>query len=241
MRTKMMRTKTPHTSPSGSGAGRQGSRGGDADKKGDESSTRHQYNFRGKREALGNIDLNRRELRLERFGWDGFEVTNALGQGRCGNVFEGTLRGEKVVIKLCDLWQHPELHKEMLREARTYVELGKLQGHGIPKLKGVGYTAGGLFALMTEFAGWPIKAENLDDKKRQMIVGVLASIHAEGFLHGDLRCENILIEHYNDDPRITFIDFGFARKFSNHKQSESEMAALRKMIGFRSMKKPRIE
>jgi hypothetical protein len=69
----------------------------------------------------------------------------------------------------------------MLREARTYVELGKFQGHGIPNLKRVGYTAGGLFALMTGFGGWPIKAENLNDEERKMIVGVLASIHGEGF------------------------------------------------------------
>jgi tRNA A-37 threonylcarbamoyl transferase component Bud32 len=232
--------KPPKGPPSGSGEGRQGSRRGDADKKGDKSSTTKQYDLRAKRQPLGNKELNRGELRLEKFGWNSFEVTDDLGEGRCGNVFEGTFRGEKVVIKLCDLWQHPELHDEMLREARTYVELGKLQGHGIPKLKGVGYTAGGLFALMTEFGGWPIEVENLNDEKRKMILGVLASIHGEGFLHGDLRCENILIEHYHNNPRITFIDFGFSRKFSNNKESKSEMAALQKMIGFRSTKKPRI-
>jgi tRNA A-37 threonylcarbamoyl transferase component Bud32 len=224
--------------PSGSGKGRPGNRSGDADKKGDKSSTR--YDLRRKRDALGNKDLNRGELRLEQFGWNSYTVTDDLGAGRCGNVFEGTFRGEKVVIKLCDLWQNPEFHDEMLNEARTYVELGKLQGHGIPKLKGVGYTAGGLFALMTEFGGWPIKVENLNDEERKMILGVLDSIHGEGFLHGDLRCENILIEHSHDDPRITFIDFGSSRKFSNHKESEREMAALQKIIGFRSMKKPRI-
>jgi serine/threonine protein kinase len=139
---------------------------------------------------------------------------------------------ERELIKLTDLWQHPELHEEMLREARAYVELGKLQGHGIPKLKGVGYTAGGLFALMTEFGGSPIEVENLNDKMREMIVGVLASIHGEGFLHGDLRCENILVEYCHDGPRITFIDFGFSRKFSSRKESEGEMAALKAMIGF---------
>jgi hypothetical protein len=53
-------------------------------------------NTRGKREAPGNKQLNRGELRLENFDWDSFEVTDLLGEGRCGTVFEGTLRGERV-------------------------------------------------------------------------------------------------------------------------------------------------
>ena len=206
-----MRTKDPTYPPpkSSSGKGGQGSGRGGTGKKGDNSNTskRNQPDTRGKRESPGNEQLNRGELRLENFDWDSFEVGGVLGEGRSGRVFEGTLRGERVVVKLSDLWQHPELHEEILREARTYVELGKLQGHGIPKLKGVSYTAGGLFALMTEFGGSPIKVENLNDEKREMILQVLASIHSEGFLHGDLRSENILIEHWRDGPRITFIDF----------------------------------
>ena len=226
---------------SGSGKGGQGSGRGGTGKKGDTSNTskRNRPGVGGGRESPGNEQLNR-ELRLENFDWDSFEVAGVLGEGRSGKVFEGTLRGERVVIKLSDLWQHPELHEEMLREARTYVELGKLQGHGIPKLKGAGYTAGGLFALMTEFGGSPIEVEDLNDEKREMILHVLASIHSEGFLHGDLRCENILIEHWRDGPRITFIDFGFSRKFSNHEESEREMTALKRMIGSRSMKKLRL-
>jgi len=122
----------------------------------------------------------------------------------------------------------------MLKEARVYVELGKLQGHGIPELKGVGYTAGGLFATMTELGGSPIKVENLNDEERKMIVGVLASIHGEGFLHGDLQREHILIEHRHDGPRIKFIDFKLSRKFSSRKETKREMVALKRMIGFHS-------
>jgi tRNA A-37 threonylcarbamoyl transferase component Bud32 len=226
--------KDPTYQPPGSGKGGRGSGRGDASKK-----TRNQPNTRGERKAPANKQSNRGELKLERFGWDAFEIGEPLGLGRCGKVFEGTFRGERVAIKLTDLWQSPELHEEMLKEARTYVELEKLQGHGIPKLKGVGY-ASGLFALITELGGRPIEVGNLNDEKREMIVGALASIHSEGFLHGDLRCENILIEHYHGDPRITFIDFGFSRKFSDHKESDREMADLQRMIGFRSMKKRRL-
>jgi serine/threonine protein kinase len=226
----------PKGSSSGSGRGGQGSGRGDAGRRGGSSNTRkrNQRNTRGKRGAPGNKQLNR-ELKLEKFDWDSFEVVDVLGEGRCGKVFEGILRGERVAIKLCDLWQHPEFHEEMLR---VYVELGKLQGHGIPELKGVGYTAGGLFALMTEFGGSPIEVENLNDEKRRMIEGVLASIHGEGFLHGDVRSDNILVEDCHDGPRVKIIDFGFSRKFSSRKESEREMAVLKKLIDCRPIKKP---
>jgi tRNA A-37 threonylcarbamoyl transferase component Bud32 len=221
----------PKGSSSGSGRGGHGSGRGNAGSRGGSSNTRKRNprNTRGKRGAPDNKQLNR-ELKLEKFDWDSFEMADVLGEGRCGKVFEGTLRGERVAIKLCDLWQHPELHDEMLREAGVYVELGKLQGRGIPELKGVGYTAGGLFALMTEFGGSPMEVENLNDQKRRMIKGVLASIHGEGYLHGDLRSDNILVEDCHGGPRVKIIDFGFSRKFSSRKESEREMAVLKKLI-----------
>jgi predicted Ser/Thr protein kinase len=188
----------------------------------------------------GDEQLNRGDLRLEKFDWDSFELTGVLGKGRSGKTFDGTLRGERVAIKLADLWQKKKLHEEMITEARVYVQLGKLQGHGIPKLMGVGYTAGGLFALMTEFAGSQLEPWNINDEMREMIVGVLARIHDAGLLHGDIRRQNILVDHKHDGPRITFIDFGFSKPFSNQEESEREMAVLRAMIGFRPMKKPRI-
>ena len=43
------------------------------------------------------------------------------------------------MIKDSDLWQQPEIKVVILAEARIYVELGKLQGYGIPKLLGAGY------------------------------------------------------------------------------------------------------
>jgi serine/threonine protein kinase len=196
------------------------------------TSKRNRPTAGGKPKAPGNIQSNKRRLRLEMFDWDSFEATELLGEGLSGTVFDGTLRGERVAIKLTDLWQYPELHKMMLGEARVYVKLRKLQGHGIPKLKGVGYTAGGLFALMTEFVGQPIEVGKLDDQMRETIVGVLASIHREGILHGDIKDDNILVEYCHDGPRITFIDFGSSKRFSSRKDSTYEMKALKKMIRF---------
>ena len=105
----------------------------------------------------------------------------------------------------------------------------------ILKLKGVGYTGGGLFALVTELGGSPIEVENLNDEMRERIIKLLASIHAQGLLHGDIRRENILIRYCHDGFNIMFIDFGFSRKISNRKESQKEMIALKVILRIRSV------
>ncbi|RUS26934.1 hypothetical protein BC938DRAFT_483916, partial [Jimgerdemannia flammicorona] len=112
--------------------------------------------IKGKQRAAGN-EQSKGVLRLEDFGWDSFDVIDVLGNGRCGTVFKAVLRGEEVALKLCDLWQCPGYEEEMLTEAKTYMALEQLQGRTIPKLKGAGYTAGGLFAIATEIMGSPIE------------------------------------------------------------------------------------
>ena len=47
-------------------------------------------------------------------------------------------RGERVALKLCDLWQHPEHHEEILTEVRTYLALEELEGHALLKLISAG-------------------------------------------------------------------------------------------------------
>jgi serine/threonine protein kinase len=118
----------------------------------------------------------------------------------------------------------------MVSEGRVYVKFGELQGHGIPKLKAAGNTTGRPFALMADIVSELFEGERLDDKVREMIVGVLASVHRKKVLHRDVRCDNILIEYCHDGPRITFIDFGVSRKFSIRKESVGEMTALKKML-----------
>ena len=236
------RQDSDHPSPSGLEKGVQGIGRWDTSKKGENANPRKRDRHGKKKErdrrTLRVEKLDRGELRVEKFYSDPFERIGYFGEGRCGQVFEGIFRGERAAVKEADLWQQPEMEVVMLTEARVYVELGKLQGHGIPKLLGVGYW-GGLFELMLQFAGSPIEKDNLDDVQREMIVGVLASIHGEGYLHGDIRLGNILVEYLHDGPKITFIDFGLSRKISSDKECRSEMEALKKQIGFRSIKKRR--
>jgi serine/threonine protein kinase len=158
-------------------------------------------------------------------------MIDVLGTGCCGTVFRAVFRGEEVAVKLCDLWQHPDYEKEMLTEAKAYMCLEQLQGCTIPKLKGVGYTAGGLFAIVTEIAGSPIEVEELSDQERSEIVTALSDIHDHGVLHKDIRPENILIQHRRDGSKATFIDFALSERVSSKEEPEKEMAILRMMLG----------
>ena len=42
--------------------------------------------------------------KLEKYDWDSFHVVDFLAPGRSGTVFEAIFRGERVALKLCDLW-----------------------------------------------------------------------------------------------------------------------------------------
>ncbi|XP_042892435.1 uncharacterized protein LOC122266679 [Penaeus japonicus] len=37
-------------------------------------------------------------------------------------------------------------------------------------------------------------------------------MHAEGFTHGDLKCDNICVAMRHGDPEVTIIDFGFCSR-----------------------------
>ena len=79
---------------------------------------------------------------LEFFDWGSFRILDVLGTGRSGTVLEAILHGEKVALKICDLWTYPDCEKELLNEVKVYHALKDLQGYCIPRLKGAGYTAG---------------------------------------------------------------------------------------------------
>ena len=206
-------------------AGKRGGRGGI--RKSRNTGNRKQSNAKRNQRAAGN------ELRLEHFDWGSFKVVGVLGYGRSGTVFEAVLRGEKVAFKLCDIWQNPEYEEEMLTEVKTYMSLEQLQGRTVPKLKGAGYTAGGLFAIVTKIAGSRKKVEELSDQERNEIVKALSDIHDHGVLHEDIRPANILIQRRRNRFKVMFIDFALSKRVSNKEELKKEMAILKSMLGLR--------
>ncbi|KAF9982498.1 hypothetical protein BGZ65_002801 [Modicella reniformis] len=120
-----------------------------------------------------------------------FEFQDLLGQGRSGNVFRARWRGETVAVKVCDLYQHPELEVEMLTEVAVYDTLSSLQGTFVPQLKLAGFY-GRLFVAATEIAGEPLDLTKLSNLQRLRVVDALSHIHELNVIHGDIKADNIL-------------------------------------------------
>ena len=169
---------------------------------------------------------------VKQFNWGDFDVTNELGYGRCGTVYEAIFRCEKVALKIVDSWKYPKIEDEMMNEASIYIFLEELQGVTIPKLKGFGYTAGGLFAIATEVAGSPVKLDDLSDEERNGAVKALASLHDHGVLHGDIRPDNVLVQYEHNKINVKLIDLAFSRRISNKNEAKKEMITLQRMLGF---------
>ncbi|CAG8557553.1 4427_t:CDS:2 [Paraglomus brasilianum] len=167
---------------------------------------------------------------LEFFDWGSFRVLNILGKGHTGTVFKAILHGEMVALKICDLWQHPDYEKELLNEVKVYNALKDLQGDCIPRFKGAGYTAGGLFAIATDIVGRPLEdVESLSKQEHLVIQTALESIHHHGFVHNDICEDNILIKHDGCQFYAFFIDFAFSKQGCQH-DFQKEMKSLARLL-----------
>ena len=167
---------------------------------------------------------------LEFFDWDSFSTLSVLGTGRSGTVFKAILHGEMVALKICDLWQHPHYKKELLNEVKVYHALKDLQGYCIPRFKGAGYTAGGLWATATDIVGSPLKdVKSLSDQERLVIQTALSSIHRHGFVHNDIRKDNILIKRDGSQFSASFIDFAFSKQ-GRRRDFQKEMKFLASLL-----------
>ena len=177
---------------------------------------------------------------IEQFNWGEFNITNELGGGRCGTVYEAIFHGDRVAVKIGDAWKFPGIEDEMINEAKTYMHLEKLQGITIPKLKGFGYTGGGLLAPATEISGSLVRIENLCDEERYEVIKALSSLHDLGVLHGDIRPSNILVQYQCGKANVKLIDLGFSRKSLNKKEARIEMNILKRMLGLEMGGKKRV-
>jgi hypothetical protein len=161
---------------------------------------------------------------------DSFTVLNVLGTGRTGKVLGGILNNKSVALKILDLWKHPALEHELINEVKVYRALKQLQGKCIPRFEKAGYVPGGLL-IATEIVGAPLEdVASLSKEECLAIERVLASIHSYGYIHGDIREENILVKRSGDHFNAFFIDFAFARRGS---QAEfyAEKRGLAQLLG----------
>lgn len=153
-----------------------------------------------------------------------FRLDRELGTGTSGRVWHGVLseawEGHPAGIELAVKYLHQRLeHDPTAMEAfELEARAGLAARHpGLVEVLARGRDAKGHFLLMRFVAGRSLREvlresgalpEPLVRSLGAQIAGALATLHAAGFLHGDLKPENIRIDA---DGNAVLLDLGFAR------------------------------
>ncbi|KAF9901145.1 hypothetical protein EC991_006460 [Linnemannia zychae] len=147
-------------------------------------------------------------------------------------TYKALWQGCNVVVKKCDIWNQRPIVEELKHEVTVYQHLEALQGSVIPKLIAAGISNGLEAVLVTDFRGRDISHEHLEDSDKEKIRKALSSIHRLGVLHGDIRPQNILVEHEGAIKRFVFIDFGRSEFTTNKKMLQQEADILSSELGW---------
>lgn len=150
-----------------------------------------------------------------------YRVDQAVGRGSGGRALlaEDLVLGRKVVLK-----EILDQTASALREARV---VGTLQHPNVVTLHDV-LRRGSGFVLVTEYvaggslAGQLARAPFPRASQRDFALGFLdglATVHAAGVIHGDIKPSNVLLD---DDLRPKVSDFGLARNASTVGANEGE-------------------
>ncbi|KDQ09083.1 hypothetical protein BOTBODRAFT_535288 [Botryobasidium botryosum FD-172 SS1] len=154
----------------------------------------------------------------------GIVLHQPLGGGSTSTTLIGKIgHGVEIVAKFA----HYETRAEVLKEGWFYENpLKSLCGTVLPSYFGV-FEGEGRTALLTAYAGTPIKSFDLSESARQHIFNHITSLHRLGISHNDLELRNILA---GPNERYTIIDLGCA---TIHTCSERcyEMTEMRKLLG----------
>ncbi len=153
-----------------------------------------------------------------------YEVLELLGRGGMGEVYAARDRsGAPLAIKVlhAQLGAQPEMLERFRREAQALETLGNAH---VPRMRGIGTTASGdHYIVMERLEGEDLGAflrrrGRLTPEQVVELVGAIATAldaaHAAGFVHRDLKPQNIFVTA--EDPlAIRLLDFGVSRLLSN--------------------------
>lgn len=165
---------------------------------------------------------------------------------------KGWLRGVPVAVKVTDACKQPYIVERLWHEAHIYEVLRDLQGHLLPVLHGCGYWRGrnSFFLATAVVPGHTIDdctdevADGLSSAIAQAARQALQAIHQRGVAHGDVRANNILVQHCGNtlqvnaqeasrrskprtkQPLVIFIDFGHAYLRPTPEECERELKEL---------------
>lgn len=171
---------------------------------------------------------------------DRYRVMQRIGKGGMGEVFlaEHVAIGRQVAIKilLANVNEKPDLAKRFLQEART---ASKLRHANVVDIIDFGHVDAGQktpFFVMEYLEGTDlkgvVKAEKIlpwsraRDIALQICAG-LAVAHAQGFIHRDLKPDNVyLIRDESGKEIVKILDFGIAKIISDEAHDATQTGVL---------------
>lgn len=153
-----------------------------------------------------------------------FELEREIGSGATGHVWRGVLSapwddlptGTEVAVKIL----RPELRDDPLVRAAFEREGAAglaARAPGLVRVLGRGEDERGPWIAMAHVAGRTLRAaleesgplpEPLVRRIAERLAGALAALHAAGFVHGDVKPENV---RFDNEGRAVLLDLGFAR------------------------------
>ncbi|KAG0281992.1 hypothetical protein BGZ97_009190 [Linnemannia gamsii] len=205
-----------------------------------ESNRKNKSNKKNKpaKDRLSSIfGLNRTQL-ADRMILPAFDSMSLISRGEHAQTYKASWGGHDVVVKKCDIRNQGPVVEELRHEARVYQVLRTLQGRYIPKLRFAGVADGMEMILVTDFVGSEVSHKRLDDSDLEKIWAALSAIHDLGVVHGDIRPQNIVVQHDGPSVRFYFVDFGLSQTGADTTERDWEKdvldSLLQEMAGDRS-------
>lgn len=165
----------------------------------------------------------------------GYEMVRVLGRGGMGCVTLGRQQetGRAVAIKTL-LPEAAVSNKAMRRFLREIEVAASLKHPHIVDFIDRG-THNGVVYLVTEFVDGPDAAKLADARGGKLpyqetmpiisqVLAALAHAHERGFIHRDIKDQNILVSDLDTTPKAKLTDFGLAKNFAQSGMSGVTMA-----------------
>jgi serine/threonine protein kinase len=146
-----------------------------------------------------------------------------LGSGSFGTVFAGKLDGKYVAVKLYNFIKekHPNnSYEEWCIFMKEYSMLCRLQDTDIVgKFYGAGWNRGSWVMVIQRHSMRALKWKNhflrTPENTKQIILDIFNAIdmihQLTGYIHGDVKPDNIMIDIIDERPVVKIIDFGLSQ------------------------------
>ncbi|KAJ3189070.1 hypothetical protein HK101_008962 [Irineochytrium annulatum] len=151
-----------------------------------------------------------------------------LGSGRRGDVFEVMVYGFAAVTRVVDPYNQKMELQATLTEARNFEILRALQGNAVVAVAVPPTWCRGFFVFATwkVNGGGGVRAKELMADDKALALSSLKRIHDVGWIHGDVRGENVVFEDAPEGRLALWIDLEWASEATVEQRQEEWSRAL---------------